>query len=283
MNIFKKILLILLYKILSRNGLGRFYYIRVVTNFIVSHLKLNFEVTGHRMYLNTIFLPLLVGEVYEENEIEILKKIVKKGDVVLDIGANIGYYTLFFAKLVGKEGTVFAFEPSPDNFTLLKKNIEINGYSNVILEQKAVSNKTEKVKLYLSSDNPGAHRIYNSHDGRTSVEIDAICLDDYFKEYDRKIDFIKMDIQGSEWAAIQGMIMLLQKNKNIKGMTEFAPIWLKRAGVEPEQYLKLLLKYGFKLFNIDNQERKIKPTNIGELLKRYPPDQEIFMHLLLVR
>lgn len=71
-------------------------------------------------------LGLLTHEIHEPLMTEIIKRETKEGDVVLDIGAHIGYYTLMFARLVGKEGKVFAFEPDPDNFTLLKKNIEIN-------------------------------------------------------------------------------------------------------------------------------------------------------------
>lgn len=124
----------------------------------------------------------------------------------------------------------------------------MNGYKNVILVQKAVSNKTGKLKLYLSEDNPGDHRIYNSHDGRKSFEIEAIRLDDYFKDYDGKIDFIKMDIQGAEGWAIQGMLNLLKKNKTVKIVSEFWPIGLKRSGIEPDEYLKLLIELGFKLY-----------------------------------
>src|SRR2546427_3878451 len=67
---------------------------------------------------------------------KVVKKIVKKGDTVLDLGANIGYWTCLLADLVGVTGRVFAFEPSPYNFQLLKKNVEMNGYKNVTLEQK---------------------------------------------------------------------------------------------------------------------------------------------------
>jgi FkbM family methyltransferase len=152
------------------------------------------RVKGHNMgiYLtnNEISNTLFIYGFYEENETEMFEKIIKAGDTVLDISANIGYYTLIFAKLVGKNGRVFAFEPEPTNFALLKRNVRMNSYNNVVLEQKAVSNKTGKVKLYIS-ENPGLHRIYNSYDGRKFIEVEAICLDDYFKNYDKNIDLLK--------------------------------------------------------------------------------------------
>jgi FkbM family methyltransferase len=214
-------------KILS-GRIGKFYPVKVIykviNSFIFSHLK--HEVLGHKMFLDSRdSLNLSIKGVYEPFETELVKKEIRKGDVVLDVGANIGYYTLIFAKLVGENGKVFAFEPDPSNFALLKKNVEINGYKNITLVQKAVSNKTGKTKLYLSDRNLGDHRIYDSHDGRRYIEIDAIRLDDYFKDYNGKIDFIKMDIQGAEGGAIQGMRSLLKKSKNVKIVTVRARIW----------------------------------------------------------
>jgi len=187
-------------KVFSGHGLESIYPIRVAHNFILSHLKTTFaEVDGHKMFLDSKdSLSLSIYGIHEPLVTELVKKEIKKGNVVLDIGAHIGYYTLIFAKLVGEEGKVFAFEPDPTNFSLLKKNVEINGYKNVELVQKAVSNKNGKIKLYLSEENSGDHRIYNSHDGRKFIEVEAIRLDDYFKNYNGAIDFIKMDIQGAE-------------------------------------------------------------------------------------
>lgn len=281
-------ILLLMYKdatkILSGHGIGRFYPVRIINNFIISYLKSNFaEVQGHKMFLDSKdSLYLSINGVYEPFETELVKKEIRKGDVVLDIGANIGYYTLIFAKLVSEEGKVFAFEPDPTNFALLKKNIEINEYKNVILVQKAVSNKTGKIRLYLSEDNKADHRIYDSHDGRQSIEIESIRLDDYFKNYDRKIAFIKMDIEGAEGGALQGMTNLLKENKNVKIATEFWPIGVKKFGMEPEEYLKLLLKHNFKLYHINEQEKKIEPANISELLETYTLEKENFTNLLCV-
>ena len=140
--------------------------------------------------------------------------------MLADIRANIGYYTLIFANLVGKDSKVFVFEPSHDNFVLLHYNIEINNHQNVKLEQIAVSNKSGETKLYLTV-NPWDNRIYDLQDNSNFIEVVAISLDDYFNKYNGKIDFIKMDIQGEEWATIQGMPLFLKKNKNIKILTEF--------------------------------------------------------------
>lgn len=271
-------------KILSGHGIGNFYPVKVINSFIISLLKSSFaEVQGHKMFLDSKdALSLSINGVYEPLETELAKKEIKKGDVVLDIGANIGYYTLIFAKLVGEDGEVFAFEPNPTNFALLTKNVEMNGYKNVTLVQKAVSNKTGKLKLYLSED-MGDHRIYDSHDGRKYIEIDAIRLDDYLGGNNLKIDFIKMDIQGAEGGAIQGMLNLLKKNKTVKIVTEFWPIGLKRFGIDSNEYLKLLIEIGFKLYEVNEQEKKIKPVDIPKFLEIYTPEKANYTNLLCIR
>ena len=92
----------------------------------------------------------------------------------------------------------------------------MNGYRNITLVEKAVSNRNGKNKLYISENSTGIHRIYDTRDGRKFIEIESIRLDDYFKSYNGRIDWIKIDIEGAEWAAIQGMPLLLEKNKNLK-------------------------------------------------------------------
>ena len=236
-------------KMLSGHGLKKYYPVMILNNFVKSKLKNDFAIVqGHKMYLDQKDnLSLSIFGVYEPLETELVKNEIKKDNVVLDIGAFIGYYTLIFAKLVGDQGKVFAFEPDSKSFDLLKKNVQLNGYKNVILEQKAVSNKNEK-----------------------KIEVENICLDDYFKDYDGKIDFIKIDIEGAEKLALDGMSTLLHKNKDIKLMTEFHPVELKKSTVEPSDYLKTLNDYGFKIYHINNKENKIELISNEELLRIYP-------------
>jgi len=269
--------------VLGGYGIGRFYPIRVVHLFVLKRLKSNFAtVQGHKMFLDSKdSLNLFINGIYEKFETELIKKEIKQDDIILDIGANIGYYTLMFAKLVGENGKVFAFEPDPTNFALLKKNVEINGYKNVVLINKAVSNKTGKLRLFLCENNKGDHRIYDSKDGRKFIEIESVKLDDYFKNQNDKINFIKMDIQGAEYGAVKGMCGLLNKNKNVKIISEFWPIGLKRSGVEPIEFLKLLVEHGFKISEVNEVKDKIIPIDTpNSLLKEYTIKKENFTNLL---
>lgn len=273
------------FKILDGSGIGSFYPVKVINSFIIKHLKSDFtETQGHKIFLDSKDSSRLsIMGTYEPFETELVKKEIKKGDIVLDIGANIGYYTLIFAELVGEEGKVFAFEPEPTNFALLKKNVEISGYQNVMLVQKAVSNKTGKFKLYLCEDNNGGHSIYKQHNSKRSVEVETTRLDDYFKNDGGKINFIKMDIEGAEMEAIQGMPSLLKKNKNVKIISEFNPPLLKQGGIEPAEYLELLIGFGFKLLEVSEREKGMKPVDISKLLEMYALSKRRYTNLLCVR
>jgi len=268
-------------EIFSGRGLDRYYIIRKGAKFLKSKLKSDFiEIDGHKMFLDSFdSLRLSINGVYEKESTEIVKRIIEKGDIVVDVGANIGYYTLLFAKLVGPNGKVYAFEPEPKNFNILKKNIKINGYNNVKLVQKAVSSITGKTKLYIASDNMGSHSMIKN-DQKEIISIDSIRLDDYFHEYKEKIKFIKLDIEGNEMEAIKGMISILKKNSEIKIMTEFNPFMLQKSGIEPKKYLEFLKEFDFKIYFPDKKTSKIIPVNIDEFPKKYTPKKRINVNLI---
>jgi len=271
--------------ILSHRGFGRYHVVKSSAHFLKSQLKSDFvEIEGRKMFLDAQdSLRLSIKGVYEEFETEIVKKIIKKGDVVVDIGANIGYYTLLFAKLVGNDGKVFAFEPEPTNFELLKKNSEINSYKNVTLIKKAVSNKTEKTMLHLSKDNKGSHTLVNTKYDDGSIEIESIRFDEYFKKYSGKINFIKIDIEGSEVNAIKSMFSFLRKMEQIKILVEFSPFMINKSGINPKTFLNLLTDLDFKTYELDGKKRRIVPVDEHKLLKQYTPKKENHTNLLCIK
>lgn len=201
---------------------------------------------------------------HEGYETKFVKNIVKKGDNILVLGANIGYWTCLLAELVGNTGRVFAFEPSPYNFEFLKKNVDVNGYRNVTLEQKAVADKNYKTLLYLS-DTTMDNRIYDTHKNRKSVEVEVIRLDDYFKNLDVSIDFVKSNIQGADFAAIQGMSELLKKSRNVKLIVEFQPITDEEFGYDTKEFIEFLENEGFKFYDIKWFYKKLKPLQASML------------------
>lgn len=256
----------------KRKGFRKFSLIDRIYHFILRPLVQGYILLqGHKVYVdmrdNVITQHLLNDGVWEKYETELFKILVKKGMVVVDIGANIGWYTLIAAKLVGKKGKVYAFEPDPDNCALLKKNVQINGYKNVIIEQKAILNRWGTIRLFLSSSNLGDHRTYDSHDGRKWITVKGITLDEYFRNKPDRIDIIKLDIQGAEMEALLGMDRIIKANENLKILTEFWPIGITRAGFSPKRFLNKLLEYDFELYVIDGQKGATKLTHVDEVMK----------------
>ena len=109
-------------------------------------------------------LELSIFRSYEPFETSLLTAEVRPGMTIVDIGANIGYYTLLFSKLTGESGCVYAFEPEPKNFALLQQNLSRNNRTNVVAFNLAASDLTGESFLYLSSENHGDHQAYSSDD-----------------------------------------------------------------------------------------------------------------------
>ena len=159
--------------------------------------------------------------------------------------------------MVGEDGRVYAFEPETHNFELLKKNIEINNYTNVTLEQKAISNKTGKTKLFIS-DVKTDHRIYDWSGNQKSMEVDVVSLDDYFKDKETGVDYIKSNLQGADFAAVQGMSNLLKDSKNLKMIVEYHPDTLKEFGFDHKEFVNYIVGEGFTLYDVgENNMEKI--------------------------
>lgn len=191
-------------------------------------------------------------------EIRLLQTYVRPGDVVLDIGANIGYYALILSKLVGKQGRVHCFEPDPVNFGHLEKATAAIG--NIFIHNKAAGPKTERLRIYTSKNLNVDHRTYKPEEYDRVFEIDAISMDDYLMKdlsgEGGKVDFIKMDIQGFEMQAIRGMETVLKKNPAVKLISEFWPYGLKKAGSSVTEYFKYLTAAGFNCYLLEKNGLK---------------------------
>jgi len=144
------------------------------------------------------------------------------------------------------------------------RNIALNNYKNIIPVEKAVTERTEKIKLYLSG-RVGDHRIFDSGDNRQSVEIEGVCLDDYLKDYNQPIDFIKIDIQGSEYGALKGMNNTISTSPNLKIIIEYQTSMLEKAGTKPHLVIDFLIEHGFDIYTIAEKKLQMKLADVEEL------------------
>lgn len=163
----------------------------------------------------------------DRTERRLIRAIVLAGAVVVDVGANIGSYSRFLSRCVGREGVVHAFEPSAENFRRLQS--ATRKLTNVCLSHAAVGECSGRSQLYLSDKLNVDHRAYPSKgDSRNSVSVDVIALDDYFRP-GQHVDLIKLDVQGYELHALRGANRVLHDNPAIKLIVELWPFGLSQA------------------------------------------------------
>jgi FkbM family methyltransferase len=232
---------------------------------------------GIKMYLHPkdlIITPAILrfGS-WEAIETSWFLRVVKPGDIIVDAGANIGYYTIIGSRLVGDAGKVYAFEPEPESFALLQKNVRLNGLTNVVLEQKALSNRKGIVKLFIAPLNKGDHRIYQPEgESRPSVDVEAVRLDEYFQDPKRRIDLLKMDTQGAEGRILEGTTGLLEGRTD--GPTIFMEFWphgLKGMGTDPGALLKTLQTDNYQFYEfVRYDKRKLQRVEPADLLAAHP-------------
>jgi FkbM family methyltransferase len=185
--------------------------------------------------------------IWSPAETALCEQLLRPGMVALDVGANIGYFTVLFAQRVGPAGRVYAFEPEPYNFGLLQRNLERNRCAHVTTFQVAAGERAGRQRLYKSSDNLGDHRLGHGAAGREWVEVPVAALDEILAGAGRPVDFVKMDIQGAEPAALRGMHGLLGGHGPLALITEFWPWGIGALGEDPLGYLHMLRDIGFAL------------------------------------
>jgi FkbM family methyltransferase len=202
---------------------------------------------------------------YEPEQTRLFRSKCRAGGTVIDVGANVGWYTVIGSKLVGKNGRVIAFEPEPENFAILKQNVIANGCDNVILEQKALSNVAGDITLYLDEANKGKHSTVFDSKGKV-IKVEALRLDDYLENRFKKVDFVKIDVEGAEPMVLEGMQRAIQSNPGIRLVVEFAPERVIATGRQPKQYLEGFINQGFLIYMIDEARRQLVRKTPAEIL-----------------
>lgn len=208
-------------------------------------------------------LEMLLGK-YEQGTSDLFKKIIKPGMTVIDIGAQIGYYTRLFARLVGPAGHVYAFEADRDNFLLLQKNTL--GFRNVHAYNVAISDTEGYLDFYVVEGSTGCHSLLPSKDPSHTVQVPSTTIDAFVKQEKIKVDAIKMDIEGAEPMAVAGMRQMFSVNTPISIVTELNPEALSAGNTEPSDFITMVERSGFRTFQI-LQGGKLKQISAGDLRK----------------
>jgi FkbM family methyltransferase len=221
----------------------------------------------------------------EQFETEVLLARLPSTGVAVDLGANVGYYTILAARKVGAAGRVYAFEPDPENYRGLRTVVRAFGYGHVVLEDCAVSDRAGHARLYLSETNSGDHRIFDPGDGRRSVDVSTTSLDGYFAARGSipRIDVVKMDIQGAEVAALRGMRQVIAANPLLILLTEFWPRGLLAAGSSAQEHLALLGELGLDFRRINEESRSLECVSVERLLETHTVEAGNYTNLICGR
>ena len=202
---------------------------------------------------------------FEAGSEQFFEACLRPGMTVLDLGANLGMYTL---RALRKGCRVFSYEPTPRTCRLLQQNIKVNGFlesgrSHVVAA--AVSDTCGNVEFFEIPGMCGHNSIYEEDRETRSITVPTVTLDSQIEEIGR-VDVIKMDIEGAEYRALLGMRRLLERNPQVQILMEFAPGHIKRAGVSPEEMLDLIHELGFTYALIDEESAQAAPVGRQELL-----------------
>ncbi len=193
---------------------------------------------------------------WEPGVMRLLASTLRPGMVVVDAGAHIGYISLFAARLVGTQGRVYAFEPAPENYDLLTRNIRLNGYANIVAVPKAVSDREGQATFYLHDDSV-AHSLHAETFAKSSgtITVEMTSLDRFLeREGWPPIHLVKLDVEGTEAAALRGMRELLRRNREVRLIVEFVPHILRHSGEDPRQFVASLRAAGFRIKMITDDD-----------------------------
>ncbi len=210
----------------------------------------------------------------EEKEMALLPRLIDEGDHVLDIGANFAYYSTRLSALVGGAGKVTAFEPIPFThdvcFALLKKL----GATNVALFQKGVGARDDQVEFSVPLQDFGAMSAGQAHMAERNNELEGkenyysfnrateftchvVALDDFLTLDERPLSFVKIDIEGAEFYALQGMRRLLEEHRPVV-LIEIQPFFLEGFGIEESALVKLIDHLGYDLYLYNKGSGKLR-------------------------
>jgi FkbM family methyltransferase len=162
----------------------------------------------------------MLNGTYEPFALSLLNKLLPEGGIFVDVGANVGIYTVLGACCTGRTGTVYAFEPEVENFRLLERNLALNDLGHVRVEQAAVGESDGHAVLQIEANSIGTHSLVRSQTGADSlvdqVEVPVVSLDAFFSKIDLgRVDLLKVDVEGFEPKVLAGAQRILEMTQHL--------------------------------------------------------------------
>lgn len=201
----------------------------------------------------TLVVPAHLKNCYTNFEpvtTSIILRHLRRGGVFIDVGANIGWFTVIAAQALKDSGMVYSIEANPAILPTLNENI--SGFQNIQVIEMAVGNRTGSTEFYMTSDfvNSGIHADPFKQDSGELTEVKIDLLDNIIPNHDQ-VSVVKIDVQGDDLNVIEGAKSILS-NSNLTLICEWAPAWIKNAGRNPDMLPLYLKELGFHISVIDD-------------------------------
>lgn len=251
--------------------------------YLGDHRYLTTTAFGHKIFLDTRDMTLaphvIVDGLWESWITDRVIASLQEGMRAIEVGSNLGWYTLLIAQHIGEQGKLIAFEANKQLAQLTLDSVCINGFfSRVELHNLAVSDSTGKVDFFIRErhlGNSSLGEVSQTHlddfyDGQKRVTVSSVSLDQFLTGDDRKIDFMKIDAEGAEAKVFAGMENLLRENQDITIVMEYSPLQLKNLGTNPKEMMVFLYGLGFQSYRIEfsGELTEVKP-DILSLAENY--------------
>jgi len=250
--------------------------------YLGDHLALTKSIFGHKLYVDTRDLSLaphiLLDGCWESWITDFFRSVIKPGMNVLDIGANIGWYSIIAADLIGPQGRLTSFEANPSIADILYRNIMVNGYGDrATVVAKAVYSENRTLEFKVFKRYIGSSSLYAMDETATAfndtirvISVDSVSLD-HFLPAGTRIDFIRMDAEGAEPFILQGAKRVLAENRDVQIIMEFVPSIINVSYGSAETFVHEVIQMGFRVFRIGFDSSLI-PMSCEDLMRVDPCD-----------
>lgn len=225
--------------------------------------------------------------IWEPQETQLLLDTLRPGDVFVDVGANIGYFSLLASRLVGPTGAVLAFEPEAANYALLEANILMNGCDNIRSFEAALGEENASGTIYLNELNRGDHSIYPTEPGRSGQDISIVNGSRLIAQTHPRVHCIKIDTQGAECDVVRGLRELIAASAaDLLMIIEFSPMHLRNAGTSGRVLLDLLAGHEWRMYLMDADAGGLLPVSAQQVrslndLTEQDPASEGYFNLVV--
>lgn len=230
-------------------------------------------------------IDALIPSKNHNNMSKVFSFLIKENYNVVDVGGNIGLFAVIASKkITHNQGKVYVFEPDPECFEVIKKNIEFHQLKNVHLSQCALSDEEKTVHFFKDEyySTLGSFAKNNTDHNTKALKVKTCKLDDYVKKYSiQKVDLIKLNIQGSEGLAIEGAKNIIEKDLPLI-ITEYWPYGMKNIGYDSKQFIEYFLSLNYEFIQFDKKTLEINYIKSNEIrsIYNFSNRDEVFYFIL---